>query len=285
MPPRTLKDLPIHLRRFAAHKAYNVPEEDNECMVCMRTFNTKDDIFNLSETPCRPYRLQPCNHLIGSECLKEMLRRGSTSCPYCTIRLGTVNPVPRWIMYLLKSKSPISPAYWLPRAQQHATSQGRAELGSFEALQEQLFKGTLPFSGGVQLYWKYMVPHLLDAVGIVAWCLLTKTLFSIIEFVLSAFPATWHVPRALLSLMGVNVGYVLSVLNAATMMSIVYGADASDSIDMVYVLRSAAILLAMGNVTKLVGLKLVIVFMNGDCVVYGVMVACLIWMGIWRKMF
>jgi hypothetical protein len=128
-----------------------------------------------------------------------------------------------------------------------------------------------------------MVPHLLDAVGIVAWCLLTKMLFSIIEFVLSAFPATWHVPRALLSLVGVNVGYVLPVLNAATMMSIVYGVDASDSIDVVYMLRSAAILLAMGNITKLVGLKLAIVFMNGDCVVYGVMVACLIWMGVRRR--
>jgi hypothetical protein len=151
MPPRTLKELPIHLRRFAAHKAYKVPKEDNECMVCMRAFNTKDDVFNLSETPCRPYRLQPCNHLIGSECLKEMLRRGSTFCPYCTVRLGTVNPVPRWIMYLLKDKCLISPAFWLPRAQQHATSQGRAELESFEALQDHLFKGTLPVSGGVQL--------------------------------------------------------------------------------------------------------------------------------------
>ena len=100
---RNLQHLPSHLQRFTATKAHNIPAEDNECILCMRAFYTKDNSFDLTETPCRPYRLQPCNHLIGSECLAELLRRGHTSCPYCTIKIGTTPfPVPAWIAYLLK---------------------------------------------------------------------------------------------------------------------------------------------------------------------------------------
>jgi hypothetical protein len=119
----------------------------------------------------------------------------------------------------------------------------------------------------------------------VPWCLLANALSSTMELVLSVFPETWHVPRALLSLMGVNVEYFLPLFNAATMVGVSCVLDASDRIDVVYVLRMAASLLAMENFIKLVGLKLTIALLTGDCVVFGVMVACLIWMGIWRKMF
>lgn len=276
MPERQLIELPGHLTRFHVVHAYNVPPEDNDCTVCMRTFNTRDDIL---EKPCRPYRLQPCNHLIGSECLKAAIERGLNSCPYCTIKIAHMSrAMPSWIALLLRyGKCPISPVQWLPNGRSMASKQGLNALADFDILQDELFHGILSFAGAVKLWQYYMMWPTTCTLRVLLW--VAAAHFGL-HIVLSAVPASWYV----LTVSGVNTGYFQKVVNlwffcgrAPMLMSNgeegAVGARARGVMFLACMVKDA---------TGLIGLAGVMFLLCGNLVVFGVMVAWLIGMG-WRK--
>jgi hypothetical protein len=84
-------------------KVDSAPEDT--CYVCLRPYIQKDDAENPNELPCEAVRLVPCGHIVGSECLKVMIRReGLSNCPFCAApKLISANPVPRIMQWLLSN--------------------------------------------------------------------------------------------------------------------------------------------------------------------------------------
>lgn len=155
---RTLKDLPAHLKKYKyAATPVSTPPPDDKCIACWRKYNTIDDPSDPNESPCCALRLSPCNHLIGSLCLHELLRRGfPAACPQCTQQIAIVHStVPRWIEFFLRhDKSPLSPSFWIAGPRMQANYRGRARLNRSNELHARLFNGTLGLTGGVEL-WRY----------------------------------------------------------------------------------------------------------------------------------
>lgn len=100
---------------------------------------------------------------------------------------------------------------------------------------------------------------------------------------MSVFPAPWFAP----AMLGINTGYVQKMVNQAffaglapMLMSLgeegVWGAGTMGAVFLAC---------AVKNATGLFGLKSVMVLACGNFVVFGVMVACMIRMGVQRKTF
>ena len=149
----TLHELPVHLTRYGLALSSN-PSADEKCIACWRQFDTVDDPSNLLERPCRAVQFETCGHVIGSECLKEMLRRGIGFCPQCNGPITEPqNPIPRWVTYLLWQKTSVSlaPTALISGARVRARDQSEAALKQFDEAHKRLFSGNLGIWGGLKL--------------------------------------------------------------------------------------------------------------------------------------
>jgi len=73
---------PVSLQTYKTTPVDPLSIDNDECVICYRKYNEKDDERDEAEITCRPLRLQ-CNHIFGSECLKAMTGRGISNCSYC----------------------------------------------------------------------------------------------------------------------------------------------------------------------------------------------------------
>jgi len=164
--PQKLQDLPDHLRRWYATPAQGLPAEDNKCFTCWREYDTVEEELDPNEQPCEALRMQPCNHLIGSCCLLQLLKRGMLNCPHCNTEIATSTTVPFWIVWLLKhDRHAISPAVWLDYARAVLDDNPPdRHLKHFDHLNNRLFAGTLGLYDGLWLWLHYMVYPVVETV-------------------------------------------------------------------------------------------------------------------------
>jgi hypothetical protein len=103
----SLKDLPEHLDFVEVSQDDSKNTDESDCSICLRTFNDPDEPSEIADGPCQPMRIDSCNHVIGSTCLKKLLDLGMRHCPMCRTRIRSVpgtNPTPFWIRWLLNSQ-------------------------------------------------------------------------------------------------------------------------------------------------------------------------------------
>ncbi|KAF1840158.1 uncharacterized protein K460DRAFT_410759 [Cucurbitaria berberidis CBS 394.84] len=80
---RLLNELSITLRHeFPPAKPAPV---DERCFICHRAFGVKDDPGDPDEVACTALQFLPCRHLVGSECVDDMLKSTALRnvCPLC----------------------------------------------------------------------------------------------------------------------------------------------------------------------------------------------------------
>jgi hypothetical protein len=171
---RSLLALPAHLTHPNVAIAARVSAEDNKCIACWRQFNTIEDIWDLTECPCIPVRIQPCNHLIGSVCLREIIRRNMAACPHCAASITTKSAVPSWLIYLLSCDKSFPPTKWLASVEGIVRQYQPASVPILKRLHHELFKGELTKDEAFELWLYYMVFPLVDMMYAFLFCLSTQ---------------------------------------------------------------------------------------------------------------
>jgi hypothetical protein len=160
---------------------------------------------------------------------------------------------------------------------------GVVTLMDFDGLQDRLFDGTLHFKGAVKLWQYYMIWPKMCTLRVLLCVLAVHFGCRILGMVIFLFPAPWFA----LVMLGINIGYVQKMVNLAffagfapMLMSLgeegVWGAG---------MMGAMFLACAVKNATGLFGLKGVMVLACGNFIVFGVMVAWLIRMGVRKKMF
>lgn len=208
--PRSLKDLPAHLKHYNTKPASNVAEGE-KCIACWREFGTVDDPSNSNERPCHALRIQPCNHLIGSKCLEELIHRNMARCPLCVAPITVVSPVPHWIIWLLEHEHVAPLSLWLPIPVDqfdHLQDEKR-----FDILQNRLFDGKLSLYQQGRLWLYHMAFPLQLTMAAAAWILVTAILCLALEDVLGSMPVSWQRPKYLLLILGVSGDKIVAFLN------------------------------------------------------------------------
>ncbi|KAL5433102.1 hypothetical protein PMIN07_008095 [Paraphaeosphaeria minitans] len=76
--------------------------QGEQCLLCWRNFNSKDDDDDTGETPCKPVRLEPCGHVIGDQCLQRLIEHGVRDCQMCKrpIRVLNNEELPSWLVVM-----------------------------------------------------------------------------------------------------------------------------------------------------------------------------------------
>jgi len=91
---------PASLQTYKTTPVDPVPIDDDDCGICHRKYNEKDDEEDEAEVACKPLRLS-CGHIYGSECLKAMTGRGISNCSYCAKPIARedspVHPILIWL--------------------------------------------------------------------------------------------------------------------------------------------------------------------------------------------
>lgn len=94
----------------------------------------------------------------------------------------------------------------LRSARSYAGTKGEAYLRQFDALHDQLFEGTMDFSGAGQLWLKYMAFTVEKGLRAFVGLLAVMVLCRVLEDGLDMLPTSWHLFKYVLTIMGVDVG-------------------------------------------------------------------------------
>jgi hypothetical protein len=163
MSSRSLQALPVQLAHYNFSRPTRIPKEDNKCICCWRAFNKIEDVRDPTERPCRPIRIKPCNHLIGSVCLGELIQRNRAACPHCAAPLTATSSVPQWLIYVLSWDDLfLSPTRWLTSAGEIVLHYETTSIPIFERLHDQVVEGALTIHGALQLWRLYMLSPVVD---------------------------------------------------------------------------------------------------------------------------
>jgi hypothetical protein len=202
---RSLKDLPAHLRRYAATRLSTPPPADEKCAVCWRPYNTVDEA-EPAERPCHAEQLAPCGHFIGSECLRELLRR-----EYRKEITSTPALVRYWIAHLLRRSS------WILSTCTCSVRRSFTEASAarFKHLHERPFSGTLDPKVGLELWALLMKWPLERTVAVACMMFGLSATFHVLEKALTALYGRPHdkLTPYLLSLLGHDMNFFVSTLN------------------------------------------------------------------------
>lgn len=282
--PRKLQDLPEHLRRWYTTPAEELPAEDNKCFTCWREYNTVEHELNPNKQPFQALRMQLCNHIIGSRCLPQLLKREMLNCRYCNTEIATSTTVPSWIVWLLEhDRCAISPAVWLDLARDivDANPPGRV-LKHFDRLKTRLFVGTLGLYDGLWLWRHYMVYPVYETIlAMVCFSIANVISYFIVGPFLNLATAALHIPQLSLCVSGVDVIEALPRLHV--LVCLVIGSHLCARHVQCGGIASilALLVLALGarNSTELFSFKIMFALMTCNLVLYGVMVGWLVWLG------
>jgi hypothetical protein len=195
----------LTLRLPAALRTYNVTylpldvkTASEECFVCYRHFGDKDDPGDPREIACEAVELQPCKHVIGSECFKKVIDMGMDTCQLCRTKIIPVDdPVPQWLQYLTSSQ-------WF-RYQIDATLGLLPRLGTtrqqYDELCERLFRGDLSVPASFTLWSHCLIAPVAGLVNL-----------SILMFVvqLALFPFSWISTDILVEFFAYSVGLMFT---------------------------------------------------------------------------
>ncbi|KAF1961021.1 hypothetical protein CC80DRAFT_269824 [Byssothecium circinans] len=289
----------VNMREFAASIAstyaiYNLPtarrkydikpqdppaNDDEECIICYRTFNEKDDPSDLSEISCQPIELQPCKHIIGSQCFEKLIRANMDTCQICRAKITLLSdPFPRWLQratswgwYTLYVD--YTPGYALKTF----------ALVGFVDLSRRLFEEKITPKEAFRLWWYYM-----DALSgwtrtILFITLTIKTIFKISAFFLSTPFPELTILRTL-GFPGVSDSKAMALAFDVPLMFGLWATSTDVNFDnggdaRVWV-ANAALLFCIARVLSLVlSLKVFFALLVGNFLVYGALTGALIWFG------
>jgi hypothetical protein len=176
-PLYVIYTLPSARRQYDIHTVDLEPDSQEICYICYRIFNEKDDPTDTDEIPCRPLQLQPCKHLVGSECFTRMIQANMTACQICRTQVTPLSDVfPRWLQTATSWSWYTLYADYTPG---YASKTGKLEI--FRNLSQRLFEGRpLTFAELSRLWWFYM-----DSLA--AW---TRTVLMFALFIIATFTTT-----------------------------------------------------------------------------------------------
>jgi hypothetical protein len=147
--PPPLYNITAAQRHYATKR---VSDPNEPYCTCWRNFGEKEDPSNLSELACRPLQLQPCHHIVGDQCFKEMRRHAMATCPMCraplTILQDRTSSFQKWIAESLHVRACIDVAVECIRDSTQATN--------FDTLSQRLFAEDLRLADAMELWWLYM---------------------------------------------------------------------------------------------------------------------------------
>ncbi|KAH5432669.1 hypothetical protein HBI47_093690 [Parastagonospora nodorum] len=148
-PPPPIYMVPEYLQQY---KADPVSDLHEPCCACWRKFGEKDDPLDANEIPCRPLRLQPCRHIVGHQCLREMKKRAISNCPMCRTPLITV-PLPS-----IRTAKRVADITMLRLAIDLTVRYIReyTDAGPYNALLHKLYSGDIEFIEAPKLWWIHM---------------------------------------------------------------------------------------------------------------------------------
>lgn len=202
-PTPELWRLPAALRTYnVKYLDLDITTASQECFVCYRNFGDKDDPDDPDEIPCNPVELQPCKHVMGTECFRQLMEIGMDTCQLCRTHLTcTQDPVPAWLQYLTSSA-------WFT-SQIDSTRSLLPKVGrngdQFDELCQRLFRGDLGLKGASTL-----LAHLL--VSPVATTVNLTLLGAVVQATLS--PLAWIYGNYLIEL----VAYISGLIFAITLL-------------------------------------------------------------------
>ncbi|KAF2705515.1 hypothetical protein K504DRAFT_505925 [Pleomassaria siparia CBS 279.74] len=66
--------------------------EDEDCFICKRKYETVDDANDPQEHPEEAVQIEPCNHVVGGDCIQKWINRNPQNprCPYCSTKYKNV---------------------------------------------------------------------------------------------------------------------------------------------------------------------------------------------------
>jgi hypothetical protein len=277
--PRSLLALPTYLAHPNVAIAARVSAGDNKCIACWRPFNTIEDVWDLTERPCIPLRIQPCNHLIGSVCLREIIRRNMAACPHCAASITIKSAVPSWLIYLLSCDKFFPPTKWLASVDGIVRQYQPASVPILKRLHHKLVNGKLTKEEAFELWLYYMVSPLVDMTFASLFCLSTRCYAILKNRLFDMLPPLQY--TVIYTFFGMHVRIFTWRLAIETVADPIYA----------YLLLMAGesnaggprLGATTGIVTMYLGWRIVRAFLTAIAMVYGGMVAYLIWLGMNRK--
>ncbi|KAF2680543.1 hypothetical protein K458DRAFT_392889 [Lentithecium fluviatile CBS 122367] len=256
-PARELWKLPAALRTYnVISLPLDAATASQECFVCYRNFGDKDDPDDPREIVCEAVQIQPCKHIIGSECLKRVIEMGMDTCQLCRTEISIVaDPVPQWLQRMTSSR-------WFT-FQIDTTRNMLPRLGSngrfFDDLCEDAFCGRLGFLNACTLWCHCMVSPVASTVNLSVLALAVQVF---------CFPFTWLYGSLKAETAVVAVGLFI------TMLLSILGVDSS-------LLRHSELLLGLSlrMITLVLGLQGFIALLSLHCGVYAVVSGLLVGYG------
>jgi hypothetical protein len=259
MATPALWKLPAALRTYnVKHIPLNATIASQECFVCYRNFGDKDDHDDPREVACEALELQPCKHVMGSECFKKVIDMGMDTCQLCRTKIIPIDdPVPRWLQYMTSSQ-------WFTY-QIEATRGLLPRLGGtgqhFDELCERLFRGDISIWACGTLWCHCMIAPFASLINL-----------SLLMFVVQValFPFAWIYENPLVELFAYSVGLaftaVLSAMGIAPTHSRLW--------------NELLVGLSLKVVTLIIGPKGFVLILVAHCFVYAVVAGLLIGYGV-----
>jgi hypothetical protein len=98
-PPPYLHLLPLALLTYVFAPT-SIPSDGGRCFVCQRDYGVQE---SEGEEPCLPVLIASCGHLVGNQCVQELMRSKSTNeCPFCRTKVEArkEQPLPAWLEWV-----------------------------------------------------------------------------------------------------------------------------------------------------------------------------------------
>ena len=251
--------LPAALRTYNVKPLpLDVTTATQECCVCYRNFGDKDDPDDAREIACEAVELQPCKHVMGSECLKKVIDMGMDTCQLCRTKIiATNDPVPQWLQYMTSSQ-------WFTY-QIEATRGLLPKLGStgqrFDELVDRLFRGDISI-GAICTLWSHCM------VAPVACLVNLSLLMFVVQIILSPFGLVYE--NILIELFAYSIG--LAFTGVIAVMELVPAHSR--------IWNELVVGLSLKVITLLIGSKGFVSLLLAHCCVYALVAGSLIGYGV-----
>ncbi|KAF2636258.1 hypothetical protein P280DRAFT_473112 [Massarina eburnea CBS 473.64] len=273
-PPYGIYALPMTRRKYDINTQEPEPSNREEwCSICYRPFHEKDDPSDVQEIPCQPIELQPCKHIIGSQCFARLIQANMDACQICRAKIALISdPVPQWLQYATSWSWYTLYCDYVPG---HAVKVGKHD--DYMRLSHRLFNDHITNTEGLQLWWHYM-DSLSEWTRTVIKCgVLVKAAFALSALFVNTsylelqmlrtlgFPS---IPDSRLWALGIDFPLLLATIFFA------------GKYDLDHVVVGTALLFPFARVFVLAfTVKWFLVLLALNWMVYGVLTALLIWYG------
>ncbi|PVI05474.1 hypothetical protein DM02DRAFT_610755 [Periconia macrospinosa] len=196
--PHVIYKLPAARRKYNTRELSTTSEEGTDtCLVCYRIYCEKDDPSDIHEIACVPLQLQPCKHVIGSECFAKMVQADMDACQVCRAKIELLsNPVPAW----LETASSWS---WYRLFADYTPGHALKEekLNTFNSLSKRLFDRKLLPGETFRMWWFYMDSLSAWTRVVLIFALIIRVTFALSEWVVG----TPYVELEMLRVLGVRL--------------------------------------------------------------------------------